>query len=96
MKAEALWPTSLIERSGVARALKAAAGLSAKPDVRAEVPQLTQETMVSLRRVKGANAKGASRTNAIEAQAMVDEVVKRLGSVAPLPASAWSLSGRVS
>lgn len=39
---------------------------------------VTRETMVSLRRVDGAYAKGKARTNALEAQAMVEEAVKRL------------------
>lgn len=39
---------------------------------------VTQDTMVSLRRVSGAYAKGKSRTNASEAQAMVEEAVRRL------------------
>lgn len=39
---------------------------------------VTQETMVSLRRVVGAYGKGKGRTNPIEAQAMVEETVKRL------------------
>ncbi|HWQ86889.1 DUF3320 domain-containing protein [Brevundimonas sp.] len=39
---------------------------------------VTRDTTVSLRRVNGAYAKGRSRTNAIEAQAIVEETVKRL------------------
>lgn len=39
---------------------------------------VTRESTVSLRRVSGVYAKGKARTNAIEAQAMVAEAVKRL------------------
>lgn len=38
----------------------------------------TRETAVSLRRIKGVYAKGKERTNAIEAKAVVAEVVRRL------------------
>ena len=38
----------------------------------------TKESAVSLRRVDGVYAKGRGRNNPIEAQAVVDEVVKRL------------------
>jgi hypothetical protein len=39
----------------------------------------TRETAVSLRRVDGIYAKGKARTNPIEARAVVNEVVRRLG-----------------
>src|SRR5690606_10472500 len=45
-----------------------------------------RESAVSWRKVDGVYAKGQSRTNAIEAKAMVDEAVRRLTEPAPVEA----------